>query len=97
LWGGHPARPQSETGKDAHPTRWRIFKSNFATFGEGNFTINYDLVGSDANSFATFNNAKLALEVPEPTTTVAGFVALALAAGAMQRKRRTVNGIKVNP
>jgi hypothetical protein len=20
LWGGHPARPQSRTGKDAHPT-----------------------------------------------------------------------------
>ena len=73
-----------------------LFKNNFATFGEGNFTINYDLLGSDASSFATFNNVKLALEVPEPTTTVAGFVALALAAGAMQRKRRVVNAIKVN-
>ena len=73
-----------------------LFKNNFATFGEGNFTINYDLLGSDASSFATFNNVKLALEVPEPTTTVAGFVALALAAGAMQRKRKVVNGIKVN-
>jgi hypothetical protein len=76
-----------------------LFKNNFAQFGEGTFALEYDLVGTNINSSASFNNAKIALAVPEPTTTIAGFVALALAAGAMQRKRRTVEvveAIKVN-
>jgi hypothetical protein len=74
-----------------------LFKSNFAQFGEGTFALEYNLVGSDATSFARIDNAKLALTIPEPTTTIAGFVALALAAGKMQRKRKAVvSAIKVN-
>jgi hypothetical protein len=74
-----------------------IFKNNFAQFGEGTFALEYDFVGSDATNFARIGNAKLALAIPEPTTTVAGFVALALAAGKMQRKRKAVvSAIKVN-
>jgi hypothetical protein len=75
-----------------------LFKNKFAELGEGTFTINYDFLENDPSSFASFNNAKITIEVPEPTTTIAGFVVLALAAGAMQRKRKAVviSAIKVN-
>jgi hypothetical protein len=66
-----------------------IFKNVFQTEGEGTFNLVYKLLGSGTESVAGFNNVKLVVEVPEPSTTVAGFLLLTLAAaGGIKRQRK---------
>jgi hypothetical protein len=65
-----------------------IFKNVFQTEGEGTFNLVYKLLGSGTESVAGFNNVKLVVEVPEPTTTVAGFLLLTLAAAGIKRQRK---------
>ncbi len=65
-----------------------IFKNVFQTEGKGTFNLVYKLSGSGTGSIAGFDNVKLVVEVPEPTTTVAGFLLLTLAAGGIKRQRK---------
>ncbi|NJL60889.1 MAG: hypothetical protein HC903_02430 [Methylacidiphilales bacterium] len=66
----------------------KIFKDVFQAQGEGTFNLVYKLSGSGTESIAGFDNVKLVVEVPEPTTTVAGFLMLTLVAGGVKRQRK---------
>jgi hypothetical protein len=65
------------------------FKTFFQTQGGGTFNLVYKLSGGVTGSVAGFDNVKLAVNIPEPSTTVAGFLLLTLAAaGGIKRQRK---------